>query len=89
MTRTTARTVLRMTLRASPAQRRVLRQAAASSGRSMNAFVLDSACAAAYQKVAGHADFVMEDPDWEHILALLGRTAGDKDTLGGLLGRRR
>ena len=80
-----SRTSLRMQLRARPAQRRVLRQAAASSARSVNAFVLDSACAAAYQMLADQPGFVMDDPDWEHFLALLGRTAGEKDVLRALL----
>lgn len=81
----TSRTALRMQLRASPAQRRVLRQAAVSAGRSVNAFVLDSACAAAYQRMAGQPGFVMDDPDWEHFLGLLGRTDGEKEELRALL----
>ncbi|WP_448188962.1 type II toxin-antitoxin system TacA family antitoxin [Azospirillum sp. sgz301742] len=80
-----SRTSVRMQLRASPAQRRVLHRAAASSARSVNAFVLDSACAAAYQMLAGQPDFVMDDPDWEHVLGLLGRTAGEKEELRALL----
>jgi uncharacterized protein (DUF1778 family) len=76
---------LRMQLRARPAQRRILRQAAAASARSVNAFVLDSACAAAYQMLADRSGFAMEDPDWEHFLALLGRTADEKERLRALL----
>ena len=80
-----SRTPVRMQLRASPAQRRVLHRAAATAGRSVNAFVLDSACAAAYQRLAGQPDVAMDDPDWEHVLALLGRTADEKDALRALL----
>ncbi|HEY0833076.1 MAG TPA: DUF1778 domain-containing protein [Azospirillum sp.] len=77
--------VQRVQLRATPAQRRVIRQAAVSAGKSMNAFVLDSACAAAYQMLADRPDFLMDDPDWEHFLDLLGQPAGEKDCLKALL----
>jgi uncharacterized protein (DUF1778 family) len=77
--------VQRMQLRATPAQRRVIRQAAVSAGKSMNAFVLDSACAAAYQLLAERPDFLMDDPDWEHFLTLLGQPAEDKERLKALL----
>lgn len=74
-------------LRADPARHRAIRHAAAVSGRTMTAFVLDSACAAAYQTLAGQLDFAMQDADWEHVLGLLGRPAADRDRLGILLGR--
>lgn len=74
-------------LRATPAQHRVLKHAAGSSGRTMTAFVLDSACAAAYQRLAGQPDFAMQDADWEHVLGLLGRSAADRERLCALLGR--
>ncbi|HYD67869.1 DUF1778 domain-containing protein [Azospirillum sp.] len=77
--------IQRVQLRATPAQRRVIRQAAASAGKSMNAFVLDSACAAAYQMLADRPDFLMDDPDWEHFLTLLGQPAEDKERLKALL----
>jgi uncharacterized protein (DUF1778 family) len=74
-------------LRATPAQHRALRQAAVSSGRTMTAFVLDSACATAYQRLAGQPDVPMLDADWEHVLGLLGRVGADRDRLRALLGR--
>ncbi len=55
MGRGTGRNTVRMQRRGSPARCRVLRQAAASSGWMVNTFVLDSACAAAYQMLAGPA----------------------------------
>lgn len=74
-------------LRAAPAQHRALRAAAAASGRTMTAFVLDSACATAYRTLAGESGFAMQAADWAHVLGLLGRSAADRELLCALLGR--
>lgn len=77
--------VHRLQFRASPAQRRVIRHAAAAAGKSMNAFVLDTACAAAYQVMAEQLDFPLNDLDWDHFLDLLGHTGGSREELRALL----
>lgn len=75
----------RLQLRASPAQRRVIRHAAEAAGVSVNSFVLDTVCAAAYQQVAERLDIPLDGPDWDHFLGLLGQPGTSRDELQALL----
>jgi uncharacterized protein (DUF1778 family) len=75
----------RMQFTASPTQERVLRQAARTAGKPVSAFVADSSCAAAYQLLMNRPDFLLDDPDWEHFLNLLGQSPQEKDQLKALL----
>lgn len=74
-----------MQFTATPTQERLLRQAALTAGKPVGAFVADSCCAAAYQLLINRPDFLLDDPDWEHFLKLLGQPAGEKDRLKELL----
>lgn len=77
--------VHRLHLRASSAQRRVIRHAAAAAGVSVNSFVLDTVCAAAYQQMATRLDIPLDDPDWDHFLGLLGQPGTSRGELQALL----
>lgn len=83
--RTNNRAGRRMQFTATPTQERVLRQAAHSAGKPVSAFVADSSCAAAYELLMHRPDFLMDDPDWEHFLNLLGQPPQEKDRLKALL----
>lgn len=75
----------RLQFRATPAQRRVIRHAAAAGGVSVNAYILDTVCAAAYERVAERLDIPLDDPDWDHFLELLGQPTSSRDELRTLL----
>lgn len=75
----------RVQFSARPAQMRLLRQAALTAGKSVSAFVAESSCAAAYRLLIDNPDFLLDDPDWEHFLSLLGQPVSEKDTLRHLL----
>lgn len=75
----------RLQFTASPTQVRLLRQAALTAGKPVSAFVADSSCAAAYQLLMENPDFLLDDPDWEHFLTLLGQPISEKDHLRELL----
>lgn len=74
-----------MQFTATPKQERLLRQAALTAGKPVSTFVADSSCAAAYQLLIHRPDFLLDDPDWEHFLDLLGQPADAKDRLKELL----
>ncbi len=75
----------RVQLRATPAQQRLLKQAAAAAGVPLGRFVMDNACSAAYRLLAERPDFLMDDPDWEHFLGLLDQPSSELTHLKKLL----
>lgn len=75
----------RFTVRAGSAEHRLLKSAAAASGRSMSAFILESACAAAWSVLGGRPGFAMDDADWDRFARLLDQPKNDSRELKALL----
>lgn len=75
----------RLQVTVTAAQHRLLRQAAMTSGKSVSAFIAETASAAAYSLLADNPDFLLDDPDWEHFLGLLGHPPSELDALRDLL----
>lgn len=75
----------RLTARATPAQDRLLRRAAAASGRSLSAFLVESACAAAAEVLVRHPDLPAENAELQRMLEILQQPPGNLPELKALL----
>lgn len=76
---------LALQLLLSARQTRLLRQAAMTSGYSLDQYITNSACVAAYTLLTHCPEFLMDDPDWEHFLSLLDQPPSELPALKSLL----
>jgi uncharacterized protein (DUF1778 family) len=77
----------RLELRLEPERRRLLDEAAAASGVSTSAFVLDHATEAARSVLADRTLFVLPDDRWDAFVELLERDARPMPGLAAFLAR--
>ena len=77
----------RLNLRASARQDALIRRAAASVGKNVTEFVLDSACASAEQVLADRRHFNLSGDSWKRFMEALDRPAADRPRLKKLLTR--
>jgi uncharacterized protein (DUF1778 family) len=77
----------RLELRLEPERRRLLDEAAAASGVSTSAFVLDHATEAARSVLADRTSFVLPDDRWDAFVELLERDARPMPGLAAFLAR--
>jgi uncharacterized protein (DUF1778 family) len=77
----------RLELRLEPERRRLLDEAAAASGVSTSAFVLDHATEAARSVLADRTFFVLPDDRWDAFVELLERDARPMPGLAAFLAR--
>ena len=75
----------RLNLRASAQQDALIRKAAASLGKNVTEFVLDSACANAEHVLADRRHFVLDEARWKAFLKALDRPAVERPRLKKLL----
>jgi uncharacterized protein (DUF1778 family) len=79
---------VRLGLRATPEQEAVLRRAADVVQKSLNDFILDSACEAAEQTLLDQRLFVVSGRQGQALIELLERPAQDNDDLHDLFSRK-
>ncbi len=77
----------RLELRLEPERRRLLDEAAAASGVSTSAFVLDHATEAARSVLADRTHFVLPNDRWDAFVELLERDARPMPGLAAFLAR--
>ncbi len=75
----------RLSIFASAREETLIREAAAVSGRSVTAFVLNSACRTAEQILADWRQFVVDDAAWARFMEALDRPMAVKPRLQELL----
>lgn len=77
----------RLGLRATPKQEAVLRRAAEATHKSLTDFILDSACQAAEQTLLDQRLFMVSGSQYQALLDLLDRPAGDNAGLRDLFSK--
>ena len=77
----------RLELRLEPGRRQLLDEAAAASGMSTSAFVLEHATEAARDVLADRTTFVLPKEHWDAFVALLDRDEQPMDGLAAFLAR--
>lgn len=65
----------RINLRASAPQERLLRRVAQSKGQTLTEFIVQSACDAAEQEIAGEREFQLPPDKWQAFVEALDRPA--------------
>ena len=78
----------RVDLRMTPAAKRTLQQAAAVANKSVSEFLLDSSLTAAFETLADHRVFQLDERRWEAFLAALARPPKDNPGLRRLLAHK-
>lgn len=63
----------RLSLRLTPQQHAVLRQAAGARGESTNDFIVRNAVEAAARELSDRSVFVLDDVEWDELQSLLSR----------------
>ena len=76
-----------LNFRLSEQQDELLREAAGHTGKSLSAFLLESATSAAEYVLTSRKEIVASPAEWEALSAMLNRPAEDKPTLRGLFSR--
>ena len=84
---TTSRSA-RLGLRATPEQEAVLRRAADVAHKSLTDFILDSACLAAEQTLLDQRLFMVSGSQYQALMELLDRPAGDSAGVRDLFARK-
>lgn len=75
----------RISLRATPSQRRVLEQAAEATGKTLTSFILDAASIEAQRALADRRVFLLDDEQWARFVEALDRPAHPGPRLRRLL----
>ena len=77
----------RVDLRMSPSAKRTLMRAAAASNKTLTEFLVDSGMQAAFDRLADHRTFVLDEEAWQAFVTELDRPATDNAGLQRLLAR--
>jgi uncharacterized protein (DUF1778 family) len=77
----------RLELRASPGQTLAIKTAAAATGKTVTAFVLDAATTEAHRAMADRRLFRLDRDRWERFVTLLDRPAKERPRLRKLMRR--
>ena len=75
----------RISVRATPTQRRVLEKAAEATGKTLTSFVLDAASTEAQRALADRRLFMLDDAQWTRFTDALERPSIEKPRLRRLL----
>ncbi len=75
----------RISLRATPSQRRMLEQAAEAAGKTLTAFVLDAAALEAQRALLDRRFFVLDDAQWARFIEALDEPVTERPRLRRLL----
>ncbi len=78
----------RVDLRMTPAAKRTLQRAAAISNKTLTEFLLDSGLNAAYDALANHRVFQLDERRWDEFMAALSEPPGENLRLRKLLARK-
>ena len=75
----------RWTLRVTPMQNAVVRQALRATGKSLNEYVVSCALASATDDLADRRVFALSPDEWDRLGDILDRPVGDKPRIAALL----
>lgn len=75
----------RISLRVTSDQRQLLDNAAEVTGKTLSAFVLETACVEARRTLADQRLFLLDDESWERFNEMLDRPVSDNPALRALL----
>ena len=75
----------RWTLRVTPMQDAVVRQALRATGKSLNEYVVSCALASATDDLADRRVFALSPDEWDRLGDILDRPVGDKPRIAALL----
>ncbi|WP_423921145.1 DUF1778 domain-containing protein [Candidatus Poriferisodalis sp.] len=75
----------RWTLRVTPMQDAIVRQALRATGKSLNEYVVSCALASATDDLADRRVFALSPDEWDRLGDILDRPVGDKPRIAALL----
>lgn len=75
----------RLSLRLTAAQHQLLESAAQATGKTLSAFVLETACSEAQRALADQRLFLLDEEQWARFNELLDRPVTDNPALRALL----
>ena len=75
----------RWTLRVTPMQDAIVRQAVRATGKSLNEYVVSCALATATDDLADRRVFALSPDEWDRLGDILDRPVGDKPRIAALL----
>ncbi len=75
----------RISLRATPSQRRMLEQAAEAAGKTLTAFVLDAAALEAQRALLDRRFFALDEAEWARFIEALDEPVTERPRLRRLL----